>query len=108
MPWKDIFTLMALLSALPGAWWSFKRAFYRDITEQAHAEMLAEQTVSWFYKKIMLRITVDQKATIDDLLEPTSSFYWRTLLSKDPHVALKIFLSFSLAFVFSVLALFSI
>jgi len=104
---KDLFTLLAILSAIPGAWLSFKRSFYLEIAEQANDEQFGERYVSWFYRRIMLPAAVGLKAKPDHFLEPMSPYYHRVLLKKSRHMAFLVFLSFFCAFLFSFLAWYS-
>ncbi len=103
---KEPFTLLALLSAVPGAWLAFKKMFLRDIRDQMvdlrNPGGIGTNTVTFGYKMIAYLLIGPQKNWLD-LFTPTSEVYERALTS-DKTSGIRILMWFFSAFVFSFLA----
>lgn len=102
---KNIFTLLALFCAIPGAWLSFKRAFFSELIDQMlnfgrHSTTLQSNVASSY--KILAYLFVGKKNKWPSLL--TSSPY--DLWEKDKTVSLRILIWFGGVFVFSFLSCF--
>jgi len=100
---KEPYTLLALLSAVPGAYLAFKRSFARDIRDQMidlrNPGGVGTNTVPLFYQ-ILARLYVGEKGKWLELFNPTSEEYQR-LFSSDKTSGVRVFVWFSLVIIFS-------
>lgn len=100
---KDYFYLLALLCAIPGAWLSFRKSFIKDFQHQMvdleNLTGIGTQTVAWPYKLLAYLLIGPQNKWIE-LFDPTAKV---KVLTEDKTTALRIFIWFTLMFVFSFL-----
>lgn len=106
-PMKDPWTLLAMISALPGAYLSFRRSFIRDIKDQMvdlrNPGGIGVDTVSVTYR-LLARIFIGNKKRPMDLFDPISEVSRSAKTDKGD--AFRIFAWFTLAFAFSFMAWF--
>lgn len=99
---KNPWTLLALLSAMPGAYLSFRRSLIRDLKDQMvdlrNPVGIGVGTVSFSYR-LLARIFVGTKEQWLDLFDPSSELN-RTSAKTDKRDGLRIFMWFVLTFVF--------
>ena len=100
---KNPYALLALLSAMPGAYLSFKKSFLRDILDQMvdlrNPVGVGTSTVTLPYR-ILAYIFIGKRERWLDLFSPGSSVHSQ-LLKSDKTAAVRIFVWFVLAFAFS-------
>lgn len=105
---KDPWTLLAILSALPGAYLSFRRSFIRDLKDQMvdlrNPGGIGAETVPLAYR-FLARIFVGDKARWLELFDPTSELN-RTKAKTDKTDGFRIFVWFVLTFCFLFMAWF--
>jgi hypothetical protein len=102
---KNPFALLALISAIPGAYLSFKRSFIKDLQDQMidlrNPVGIGTGTVRFFYK-IFAYIFIGKKEIWMDLFDQFSETHKQ--LQPDKTTELRMFFWFFLAFVFSFVA----
>lgn len=100
---KDTFTLFAILSALPGAYLTFKRSFIRDFKDQMvdlrNPGGVGISTVTGTYRLLAL-IFIGKERRWLELFDPTSEVN-QTKAKTDKGDAFRIFAWFTLTFAFS-------
>lgn len=105
---ENPFTLLAMLSALPGAYLSFKRSLIPELQDQMvdrrNPAGIGRGTVRLPYR-ILAYIFVGKQDKWMDLFDPLSPVIQR-LLKTDKTVGLRIFVWFALTFIFLFLAWF--
>ena len=102
---KDPWTLLAIISALPGAYLSFRRSLIRDLKDQMvdlrNPGGVGVGTVSPPYR-LLARIFIGNKQRWMDLFDPTSEVN-RTNARPDKHDGFRILAWFVLTFLFLLL-----
>lgn len=100
---KDPWTLLAIASALPGAFLSFRRSFIRDLKDQMvdlrNPGGVGVATVSRTYR-LLARIFIGNEKRWLELFDPTSEIN-QTKAKTNKGDAFRIFAWFVLAFAFS-------
>ena len=103
---KDPWTLLAIASALPGAYLSFRRSFIRDLKDQMvdlrTPGGVGVATVLRSYR-LLARIFIGKEKRWLELFDPTSKIN-QTNAKTDKGDAFRIFVWFVLAFAFSFMA----
>lgn len=104
---KDPWTLLAMLSALPGAYLSFRRSLILDIKDQMvdlrNRGGVGIDTVPVTYR-LLARIFIGNKTRWLELFDPTSEVSRSAKTGKSD--GFRIFAWFALAFAFSFIAWF--
>lgn len=99
---KNPFTLLALLSALPGAYLAFKKSFPDDLKSQmvdrGNPSGIGQKTVRCSYK-LLARLFLGRKRNWIGLFSSTSET--AKVFTEDKTIALRMFIWFSLVFIFS-------
>ena len=102
---KDPLTLLAIISAVPGAYLSFRRSFLRDIQDQMvdlrNPSGIGIATIPVSYQ-LLAYIFIGKKQRWIDLFDPTAEVN-RTTARTDKTDGLRIFVWFLLTFSFLVL-----
>ena len=100
---KDYLYLLALLCAVPGAWLSFRNSFIRDFQDQMvdleNPVGVGTCTIAWPYK-FLAYMMIGPKNKWLNLFDPPAK---ASLLKEDKTSALRIFMWFTLMFIFSFL-----
>ncbi|SRR5258708_4910748 len=100
------FTLLAILSAIPGAYVVFIRSFFLEIRDQMvdtqNPGGVGTKSVRFAYK-VLARIYIGEKSKWMELFNPTSEEFEKVFRS-DKTSALRAFVWFLVFFVFSFLA----
>jgi hypothetical protein len=106
---KDPWTLLAIVSAAPGAYLSFRRSFLRDLKDQMidlrNPAGVGIATIPVLYR-LLAYIFIGKKERWIDLFDPSSHVNKATART-DKTEGLRIFLWFMLTFVFSFLSWFA-
>ena len=103
---KNPYTLLGLLSLVPGAYLSLKKSFLRDISDQMVDRQnpggVGTSTVTLPYR-ILAYIYIGKRERWLDLFSPGSSVHSK-LLKSDKTAGVRIFVWFMLAFAFHLTA----
>jgi len=103
---KNPFTILAILTALPGAYLSFKRSFIYELqnqmTDLRNPGGVGQDTLNSAYR-ILAYIFIGKRDKWMEIFDPLSTVTQR-LLKKDKTAGLRIFIWFLLTFIFSFLA----
>ena len=107
MTLKNPYALLALLSAVPGAYLQLKKSFLRDISEQmvgrGNPVGIGTSTVT-LPNRVLAYIFIGKRERWLDLFSPSSAVHGK-LLKSDQTAAARIFCWFVLAFCFGVVGL---
>jgi hypothetical protein len=106
---KDPWTLLAIISAVPGAYLSFRRSLLRDLKDQmvdlSNSGGVGVATIPLSYR-LLAYIYIGKKQRWIDLFDPTSEVN-KTIAKTDKTEGFRIFAWFLLTFLFLFLGWFS-